>query len=208
MWTWGRSHVVRAVRKAVDGVRGRIGAPLRPVKSNRTRVGTHKGHEMALASARGVTREVSCYRHVSAENPPDQPDQGRPRRIHLDLWPPRVTHTLRQYRCCVNHTRVECPMREHDVVGVTERRRIRTTIQAEHAPSLPDLANQHVAPGQPDVDWCGEIRHLGSKRGLVVGSVKRVAGVHRSFVAVPGGMAPYRQRPAPRKDSGWGNPIR
>jgi len=50
---------------------------------------------------------------------------------------PRMTEELRRQGYCANHKRIERLMREHDIVGVTERRRVRTTIQAEDAPPLP-----------------------------------------------------------------------
>ena len=70
---------------------------------------------------------------------------------------PRAAHALRRSGFCVNHKRVERLMRDHDVVGVTECKRIRTTIPAKDAPPLPDLVNQDFAPGAPDVRWCGDI---------------------------------------------------
>jgi len=78
---------------------------------------------------------------------------------------PRVTHALRRSGFCVNHKRVERLMREHDVVGVTERKRVRTTIPAKDAPPLPDLVNQDFAPGAPDVRWCGDITYIPTDEG-------------------------------------------
>jgi transposase-like protein len=73
---------------------------------------------------------------------------------------PRVTEELRRQGYCANHKRIERLMREHDIIGVTERRRVRTTIQAEDAPPLPDLVEQRFAPGAPDVAWAGDITSI------------------------------------------------
>ena len=78
---------------------------------------------------------------------------------------PRVTEELRRQGYCANHKRIERLMREHDIVGVTERRRVRTTIQAEDAPPLPDLVERRFAPGEPDVAWAGDITYIPTGEG-------------------------------------------
>ena len=78
---------------------------------------------------------------------------------------PRVTEELRRQGYCANHKRIERLMREHEIVGVTERRRVRTTVQAEDAPPLPDLVEQRFAPGAPDVAWAGDITYIPTGEG-------------------------------------------
>jgi putative transposase len=78
---------------------------------------------------------------------------------------PRVTEELRRRGHCANHKRIERLMRAHDIVGITERRRVRTTIQAEDAPPLPDLVEQRFAPGEPDVAWAGDITYIPTGEG-------------------------------------------
>jgi transposase InsO family protein len=72
---------------------------------------------------------------------------------------PRVTRELRSRGRVVNHKRVERLMHLHELVGITERRRVRTTIPAEDAPPLPDLIERRFAPGEPDVAWAGDITY-------------------------------------------------
>lgn len=91
------------------------------------------------------------------------------REIHGDLdktyGSPRVTRELRRRGRRVNHKRTERLMRLHDIVGITERRRVRTTIPAEHAPPLPDLVGRDFAPGAPDVAWAGDITYVPTDEG-------------------------------------------
>ena len=91
------------------------------------------------------------------------------REIHTDLdktyGSPRMTRELRRRGRRVNHKRVERLMRVHDVVGITERRRVRTTIPAEGAPPLPDLVERNFAPGAPDVAWAGDITYVATDEG-------------------------------------------
>ena len=78
------------------------------------------------------------------------------REIHADLdqsyGSPRVHRELRRRGRRVNHKRVERLMRVHEIVGITEWRRVRTTIPAENAAPLPDLVERRFAPGAPDVE--------------------------------------------------------
>lgn len=78
---------------------------------------------------------------------------------------PRMTSALRRRGRRVNHKRIERVMRENDIVGITERRRVRTTIPAEDAPPLPDLVERRFAPGAPDQAWCGDISYIPTDEG-------------------------------------------
>ena len=53
----------------------------------------------------------------------------------------------------------------HGLVGICERRSIRTTIPAEDTPPLPDLVEQPFAPGAPDVAWAGDITYIKTGEG-------------------------------------------
>jgi transposase InsO family protein len=79
----------------------------------------------------------------------------------------------------VNHKRVERLMREHDVVGATERKRIRTTIPAQDAPPLPDLVNQDFAPCAPDVRWSDPYAYVPTDEGWLDLSSVLDLGSHR-----------------------------
>jgi transposase InsO family protein len=78
---------------------------------------------------------------------------------------PRVTRELRSRGRPVNHKRVERLMRLHELVGISERRRVRTTIPAEDAPPLPDLIERRFAPGEPDVAWVGDLTYIPTGEG-------------------------------------------
>jgi putative transposase len=91
------------------------------------------------------------------------------REIHADhdksYGSPRMTAELRRRGRRVNHKRVERVMRDNEIVGLTERRRVRTTIPAEDAPPLPDLVERRFAPGAPDVAWAGDITYIPTDEG-------------------------------------------
>ena len=70
---------------------------------------------------------------------------------------PRMTPDLADRGFCVNHKRVERPMRKHRIVGVRKAPKVRTTIPAEDNPPMPDLIGRRFDPGKPDVAWVGDI---------------------------------------------------
>ncbi len=78
---------------------------------------------------------------------------------------PRMTAELRRRGYCVNHKRTERLMALHGLVGICERRKVRTTIPAEDAPPLPDLVEQRFTPGAPDVAWAGDITYIKTGEG-------------------------------------------
>ena len=94
---------------------------------------------------------------------------GEIREIYIDsdenYGSPRVTRELRSRGRPVNHKRVERLMRLHELVGISERRRVRTTIPAEDAPPLPDLIERRFAPGEPDVAWVGDLTYIPTGEG-------------------------------------------
>lgn len=78
---------------------------------------------------------------------------------------PRVAAALRRAGWPVNRKRVERLMRENNVVGLHQRRGVRTTIPAETVPPVPDLLGRGFSPGQPDVAWCADITYLRTGEG-------------------------------------------
>ena len=91
------------------------------------------------------------------------------REIHSDsdgaYGSPRITAELHRFGYCVNHKRVEQLMQKNGIVGVTPRRRVRTTIADKNAPPLPDLARRRFAPGAPNVAWAGDITYIPTGEG-------------------------------------------
>lgn len=78
---------------------------------------------------------------------------------------PRVTAALRRAGWRINRKRVERLMRANNVVGIHQRRKLRTTIPAEQAPPVPDLLGRGFDPGTPDTAWCGDITYLRTGEG-------------------------------------------
>jgi len=78
---------------------------------------------------------------------------------------PRVSAALRRGGWPVNRKKVARLMRENNVVGLHQRRGVRTTIPADTVPPIPDLLGRGFDPGQPDVAWCGDITYLRTGEG-------------------------------------------
>lgn len=78
---------------------------------------------------------------------------------------PRITPELRDRGWEVNHKRVERLMRTHRIVGVHKPPKVRTTIPAQDAPSIPDLVGRRFDPGEPDVAWVGDITYIPTGEG-------------------------------------------
>jgi transposase InsO family protein len=93
-----------------------------------------------------------------------------------------VTKELRRHGYCVNHKRAVRLMAENDIVGVTPRRFVRTTLPAKLAPELPDLVRGDFGPGEPNRRYCGDITYVPTGEGwLYLASVidlgsRRLAG--------------------------------
>ena len=103
---------------------------------------------------------------------------------------PRVTKEIRRRGHCVNHKRIERLMRANDIVGVTPRRKVRTTIPAEGAPPLPDLVERRFAPGAPDVAWCGLPFRAGDAHRAPTGPTSCPPPTARRTLRPP--ICPYR----------------
>ncbi|GAB2492664.1 hypothetical protein GCM10027063_35640 [Promicromonospora xylanilytica] len=73
---------------------------------------------------------------------------------------PRVTAELRDAGVVVNAKRVARVMREHGVVGVHLRRKVRTTVPAKNAPKVPDLLQRDFTAAAPNKKYVGDITYL------------------------------------------------
>jgi transposase InsO family protein len=78
---------------------------------------------------------------------------------------PRMTPALRGHGYCINHKRVEKLMQEHDIVGYTPRKKVRTTIPADDVGTLPDLVNRDFDKDKQDQAWCGDITYIHTGEG-------------------------------------------
>jgi len=91
------------------------------------------------------------------------------RKIHTEsngtYGSPRMEPALRSLGYCVNHKRVEALMRDHDIVGYVPRRKVRTTIPASDAQTLPDLVKRDFDKPAPDIAWCGDITYIPTDEG-------------------------------------------
>lgn len=73
---------------------------------------------------------------------------------------PRVTAELRDAGVVVNEKRVARVMREHGVVGVHLRKKVRTTVPAKDAPKVPDLLERDFTADAPNRKYVGDITYL------------------------------------------------
>jgi transposase InsO family protein len=96
---------------------------------------------------------------------------------------PRITAELREQDRPVNHKRVERLMRAGGIVGVSLRKRVRTTIPAPDAVAVPDLIGRDFTATAPNLKYVGDITYLpvGDGRFLYLATVldlysKRLVG--------------------------------
>jgi transposase InsO family protein len=78
---------------------------------------------------------------------------------------PRVHAWLRRQGYQVSRKRVARIMREHGWIGVTGRRRPRTTIVDKSARAAEDLVARNFTPAAPDVTWAGDITYIPTGEG-------------------------------------------
>jgi transposase InsO family protein len=83
-------------------------------------------------------------------------------------WPTRAARTggwLRRQGYRVSRKRVARIMREHGWVGVSGRRRVRTTIVDPGARAAEDLVARNFNPAAPDMTWAGDITYIPTGEG-------------------------------------------
>ena len=78
---------------------------------------------------------------------------------------PRVHAWLRRQGYRVSRKRVARIMRQHGWVGVSGRRRPRTTIVDNTATAAEDLVARDFNPASPDVTWAGDITYVPTGEG-------------------------------------------
>ena len=78
---------------------------------------------------------------------------------------PRVHGWLRRQGYRVSRKRVARIMGTHDWVGVSGRRRPRTTVVDPGARAAGDLVARNFAPAAPDVTWAGDITYIATAEG-------------------------------------------
>lgn len=78
---------------------------------------------------------------------------------------PRVHAWLRRQGYRVSRKRVARIMRERGWVGVSGRRRVRTTIVDRNARAAEDLVARNFNPAAPDVTWAGDITYITTGEG-------------------------------------------
>lgn len=94
----------------------------------------------------------------------DEQLAGRMRRIHAEhdgtYGSPRMTAELRAAGRKVNHKRVERVMREHGIVGLHLRKKVRTTVPESDTAPVPDLLQRDFTAEQPNTRYVGDITYL------------------------------------------------
>jgi HTH-like domain/Integrase core domain len=78
---------------------------------------------------------------------------------------PRVHAWLRRQGYRVSRKRVARIMRTHGWIGVSGRRRPRTTIVDKSARAAEDLVARNFTPAAPDVTWAGDITYIPTGEG-------------------------------------------
>jgi putative transposase len=73
---------------------------------------------------------------------------------------PRLYAELREAGLLINHKRVSRLMREHGIVGVTRRRKWRTTKRDQEARPAPDLIERNFKAEGPDQLWVADITYV------------------------------------------------
>lgn len=89
-------------------------------------------------------------------------------RHHDDSYgSPRMTKELRRRGFCVNHKATERLMKENEIVAVTPRRWVRTTLPAKLSRPLPDLIGRDFSVGEPNRRYVGDITYIPTDEGFL-----------------------------------------
>jgi len=84
---------------------------------------------------------------------------------------PRMYAELRDEGWLVNHKRVARLMKQDGLVGITRRKKWRTTKRDRDARPAPDLVDRNFAPGGPDRLWVADITYIPTWAGFLYLSV-------------------------------------
>ena len=84
---------------------------------------------------------------------------------------PRIHAELRAEGKQVNHKRIARLMREEGLVGVTRRRKWRTTTRDKDARPAPDLVSRNFVAAAPDQLWVADITYIPTGSGFLYLSV-------------------------------------
>ena len=121
---------------------------------------------------------------------------------------PRMQAELRDQGYPVNHKRVGRLMKLAGIVGVTRRRKWRTTTRDPHARAAPDLVERNFKAEGPDELWVSDITYIPTASGFLYLAVvldawsRRVVGwsmethLRTELVLRPLDMAVTQRRPA------------
>ena len=80
---------------------------------------------------------------------------------------PNVHAELQEEGWTVNHKRVARLMRLHGIVGVTRRRRFKTTQRSADAQGIPDLVERSFTADAPDRLWVADITYIPTWAGFL-----------------------------------------
>jgi len=80
---------------------------------------------------------------------------------------PRIYQELREENLRVNHKRVGRLMRAEGIVGVTRRKKWRTTVRDKEARPAPDLVARNFTASGPDQLWVADITYVPTGSGFL-----------------------------------------
>lgn len=80
---------------------------------------------------------------------------------------PRAHASLRMRGYRVNHKRVARIMAEHNIVGFTGRKGIKTTIPTDTPCKIADLIMRDFSVGEPHRRYCGDISYIATGEGVM-----------------------------------------
>lgn len=133
------------------------------------------GHSVALlCRVLGVSRS-GYYAHLASRETArerarrEEETVAEIRRVHASsrraYGAPRITAALRRQGHRINHKRVERLMREHDIRGITRRRRRGLTRPDRRAAPSPDLVGRDFTAAEPGTKLVSDITYLPTLAG-------------------------------------------
>ncbi|MGW0204188.1 IS3 family transposase [Nonomuraea sp. NPDC003201] len=154
------------LRKAAKPFRGRdeLVSRFQFVEDHKALFGVKRLCRVLQVSRSGFYRWLKGAGARLARGMADEELAGRMRRIHAEhdgtYGSPRMTAELRAAGIKVNHKRVERVMREHGIVGLHLRKKIRTTVPEPDARPVPDLLQRDFTAEEPNSRYVGDITYL------------------------------------------------